>query len=114
MGGEKAKPHSTCPDEEHDGCCACESDEMPDDLDNGYCCGACTNICGSGAGEETLGEKAKPHSTCPDEEHDGCCACESDEMPDDWDNGYCCGACTYICGSGAGEETLGEKAKPHS
>ena len=42
---------------------------------------------------------AQDSSTCPSEEHDGCCSCLSDEYPHDWDNGICCGACSSICGA---------------
>jgi hypothetical protein len=41
------------------------------------------------------------HRTCPTSEHDGCCACLSDEgggeFDGDWDNGECCGHCTAVC-----------------
>ena len=41
------------------------------------------------------------HTSCPVAEHDGCCACLSDEgggdPNGDWDNGVCCGHCTAVC-----------------
>ena len=38
------------------------------------------------------------HHTCPDEEHNDCCDCLSDEIESgDWDNGECCGHCTQTC-----------------
>ena len=40
----------------------------------------------------------KPHSSCPDVEHDDCCSCMSNKMQyGDWDSNHCCGACTNIC-----------------
>ena len=42
----------------------------------------------------------KQHPTCPDQEHDGCCSCKSDEFlhgDGDWDNGSCCGHCSNMC-----------------
>ena len=46
---------------------------------------------------------AKPHETCPAEEHDGCCQCRSDEKEyGDWDTDSCCGDCTNVCAEQSG------------
>jgi hypothetical protein len=65
---------------------------------------ACALTCESCVVDDTAGPTAgATHSTCPEAEHDGCCACLSDEgggEPDgDWDTGACCGHCTAMCRS---------------
>lgn len=53
---------------------------------------------------------ATHHPTCPEQEHDECCSCKSDEFlqgEGDWDNGSCCGHCYDVCrGGGGGDDDL--------